>query len=191
MLSKKSIFLLVILGSIVPISFSFDDAVSSFFESIKIPLLELAFSIMTNFAFVVLITLIIPSFLIYGMSKRHAANLWMVFVAAFVLNFILKLIVRRQRPLETVSYPIINVLNYSFPSTHAIIVFSMLPMLVKYFPKLKYFWIVFACLIGFTRIYLSYHFISDVLAGAFFGIIIGLAMLYFLENYEKKNLGRS
>ena len=62
------------------------------------------------------------------------------------------------------------------------LVFCAIPILDKEFPKLKYFWIAFAVLVAFSRIYFGLHFLSDVIAGGLIGYLIGI----FIVNLEKE-----
>ena len=160
------------------ISYAFDEHVNLFFNESRFAFFDVLLSVITNFGFVVVAMLIIPSFILYRKGKNHIFLLWLGFIISFVLNFIAKLIVHRPRPIATFAYPFSDILSYSFPSTHSIVVFSLLPILAKYLPKQKYFWIVFAFLVAFSRIYFGFHFLSDVVFGAFAGYFIGNYLLH-------------
>lgn len=136
-------------------------------------ILNVVLSVITNFGVVIFVTLLLPSIALYKKNKRVVYALWLAFIASFILSFIIKMIVLRQRPIDTVTYPFTNIINYSFPSMHSMIVFSLLPFLVKFLPKQKYFWILFAFFVAFSRIYFRFHFLSDVVFGALFGYFIG------------------
>ena len=118
-----------------------------------------------------------------GKNKKIVYLLWLTFILSFILAFIIKLIVLRQRPTEAFTYPLTNIINYSFPSMHSMVVFSLLPLLIKYMPKQKSFWIIFAFLVGFSRIYFGFHFFSDVVFGALTGYLLGN---FLLKMHEKK-----
>ena len=180
-------FLLIIGILLFLISYNFDQQVSLFFKDIKFALFDAVFGVITNFGVVVLVILILPSIAFYKKNKKITYLLWLAFIISFVLAFVIKLIVLRQRPVEAFTYPFTNILNYSFPSMHAMVVFSLLPILTKHMPKQKHFWIGFGFLIVFSRIYFSFHFLSDVVFGALVGYFIGD---YLLELYEKKKLWR-
>ena len=94
----------------------------------------------------------------------------------------IKIITLRPRPIEISQ--ILNGLNYSFPSLHAAVSFAALPILNNEFPKLRLFWLLFAFLVAFSRIYFEYHFLSDVVFGAFLGYFIGVFAVYIEEKYR-------
>ena len=180
--------ILSILGILICIiSIKFDSQVKLFFNDPKSPLLSVPLSIITNFGFIFVVMLIIPIFMLFNKNKRAVYKLLITFLLSFILNFFVKLIVQRPRPLETLTYPIIHILDYSFPSTHSVVVFAMLPVLIKYLQKQKYLWVAIAFLVAFSRIYFNFHFLSDVVFGAFFGYFIGYSTLNLLEGYNGKN----
>ena len=76
--------------------------------------------------------------------------------------------------------------NFSFPSFQAMLVFCAIPTISKEFPKIKWAWIVFACLAAFSRVYFGLHFLSDVIIGGILGYLIGMLIIK-LE--EKNNFG--
>lgn len=181
-MKRTNKILLLSIGMLVFfISYALDQQISLIFKSDQSKFLSLIFGIITNFGVVLVVFLLIPLILLYK-KKRLPYLLLIAFLASFLLAFIAKLIVLRQRPANILVYPLINIINYSFPSMHAAVAFSLLPALVKFLPKQKYFWIVFAFLAAFSRIYFGFHFLSDVVFGALFGYFIGL---FVLEYYEK------
>jgi undecaprenyl-diphosphatase len=72
----------------------------------------------------------------------------------------------------------------SFPSGHTLTAFAIAALLILYN---KRNWIVigissvYACFVGYTRMYLGVHFPFDVLSGAVFGILIGTGWYYAVE----------
>ena len=164
-------------------SYRLDQQVSLFFRNFRFMLLDFVFSIITNFGFVVLIMLIMPIVILFNKNKKQTYLLLLAFAVSIIFSFVLKLIFLRQRPNELLTYPFVNITDYSFPSMHAAVVFSLLPILIKYLPKQKYFWVIFAFLVAFTRIYFGFHFLSDVVFGGFLGYFIGI---FLLEKYDKK-----
>ena len=184
---KKTNDTLILIAGILLflISYKFDAPVNLFFNGIKFPLFNAILGVITNFGLVVVIILIIPSIILFKKNKKLIYLLFLIFVASIILAFIIKLIVLRQRPIEAFTYPFTHIINYSFPSMHAMVAFSLLPVLIKYLQKYKSFWISFSILVVFSRVYFGFHFLSDVVFGALFGYFLGS---YLLELYEKGKL---
>ena len=69
----------------------------------------------------------------------------------------------------------------SFPSGHTTTAFGFFAFLTIYFakdkPVLQGFFAICAVLIGYSRMYLSQHFLEDVVTGALLGLIAFLIML--------------
>ena len=178
-------FILVFFILIFIISYIFDNNVNSFFKHVKLPVIDAVLSIITNFGVVVLVMVLIPAVILFKNNRKAAYLIFFTFAVSFILAFVIKLIVLRQRPIEAFTYPFTGIINYSFPSMHAMVAFSLLPVMVKHLQKQKIFFIMFAFLVAFSRIYFGVHFLSDVVFGAFAGYFIGK---YLLELHEKKKL---
>ena len=185
---KKDGILFLIFGMVLfYISTFFDKSVGLTSQNIKIPFLDFVLSIITNYGIVLVVVLLIPSLIFYNRDKKLFRLLILTFAISFIFSFILKLIVLRQRPNEILYYPLTNIIDYSFPSMHSMIVFSLLPLLLNYLPKQKSFWITFAFLVAFSRIYFNFHYLSDVVFGAVIGYFIGKILVEFHEE-RKWNL---
>ena len=182
----KSDWAILIIGILLFIvSYNFDQQANLFFKSMIFPLFDAVFSLITNFGIVILVMLIIPSIILYRRNKKQVYLLWLAFFLSVASAFIIKLIFLKQRPVEAFTYPFTNIINYSFPSMHAMAVFSLLPILAKYSAKHKSFWTGFGLVAVFSRIYLGFHFLSDVVFGALAGFLIGN---FLLKLYEEKKL---
>ncbi|MBI2649789.1 phosphatase PAP2 family protein [Candidatus Woesearchaeota archaeon] len=183
---KANNILALIIGILLfLVSYSFDQQVSLFFKDAKFAFLDDILGVATNFGVVMVIMLLLPSIIFCKKNRKIIYLLWLAFLVSVIAAFIIKLIVLRQRPIEALTYPFTSMINYSFPSMHAMVAFSLLPLLMKYLPKQKTFWVAFAFLVAFSRIYFGFHFLSDVVFGAFAGYFIGG---YLLKLYEKKKL---
>lgn len=169
------------------ISYKFDDVINLIFKNLDIPIFDIIFGIITNFGIVVLLLVAIPSLILYRKKKKIAFLLWLNFFISILLTLLLKLIIARQRPIEGLTYSLTHILNYSFPSMHSVVAFSMLAMLITYLPKQRYFWTSFAILVGFSRVYLGFHFLSDVVFGALIGYFAGYYSRKIYEKYYGKN----
>lgn len=103
-------------------------------------------------------------------------------ILSFILNFLLKNIVCRPRP---VGINLVNESGFSFPSGHTMVstvFYGYLAYLICKKTEKKFHWIVYSICsliiltIGISRIYLGVHFASDVLGG----LVIGA---FFLINF--------
>jgi undecaprenyl-diphosphatase len=108
--------------------------------------------------------------------ERHEA--WLICAAlgpvAIVLNYGLKLLVRRPRPVLEGLPPLGGApSSLSFPSAHALSSFAVATAMVRVDPATAGALVV-ALLISLGRPYLGMHYPSDVLAGALLGIALGL-----------------
>lgn len=109
-------------------------------------------------------------------------------VSTFAFNLI-KFIVKRPRPLAG----LILEKGFSFPSGHSLSAVFFYGFLIYFVSKyikntklkriLQVLIIVIILLIGFSRIYLGVHFVSDVIAGFVLGSIILIVFINFL--YKK------
>lgn len=120
---------------------------------------------------------------------------WASIGLAYLVNVLIKIIIRRARPFQDGIVSVlgislyfmknsINTWDFSFPSGHTVLVFCILPILDKEFRKFKWIWLVFAILVGFSRIYFGIHYLSDVLAGAALGYLTGLLIIKIEEKYR-------
>jgi undecaprenyl-diphosphatase len=68
-------------------------------------------------------------------------------------------------------------LTSSFPSGHAASSFACATVLGAFAPSLRVPLYVLAALIACSRVYVGVHYPVDVLAGAFWGVVVGLVVL--------------
>ncbi len=108
-------------------------------------------------------------------------------LAALLLSTIIgqvtiKSIVKRKRPCHTYSdvKMLIAIPNdYSFPSGHTTSSFACATTVCFFFPKIGIFFILFAFLMAFSRLYLFVHYLSDVTFGIILGISVGILVMIF------------
>ncbi len=137
----------------------------------------------------VIVGLILLALIIWGGKTGRIVAFGLILVVALTDQFnssVLKSIFYRSRPCHFVN-DIFNVENVrllvgcgggrSFPSSHAANNASVATFLAFYYPRLKWWFISFAVLIGFSRIYIGVHFPSDVMAGFLVGIVCGYAII--------------
>jgi len=133
-------------------------------------------------------TRIIDTFDFYLLVCKHW--IWSLATAGILCN-IIKYIFGVARPkyfffegFERVDF--FNALHKanSFPSGHTQAAFTLAILLVIYMKK--YYWIIFtiAALMGISRIFMSMHFPSDILFGAYLGSLVPI--LLYKSYYETK-----
>ena len=103
--------------------------------------------------------------------------------SALIDNVILKNVVARTRPYEVIEglTSLVGVQkDYSFPSGHTGSAFAAAVVMFLGLPK-KYGIpiLVFACLMGLSRLYVGVHYPSDVLGGVLIGTGIALFTYWF------------
>jgi undecaprenyl-diphosphatase len=125
-------------------------------------------------------------------KRRWIIPLWTCLGISAIVSFMLKVTVQRLRPfqlgivslLPSLQQASFSTWNFSFPSFQSMLAFCAIPILSKEFPRLKKFWIGFAILVAFSRVYFGMHFFSDVISGALIGYVIGMLVIK-LEKEEK------
>jgi len=191
---KKNLLIFIIGVIVTTISLFLDKTVIRLISLIYVPTIEHIFIIITTLgnAYVFAsITLILTIVLI--IYKRPVTSFLLTVASAFSIQWLLKIIINRPRPFELgLTNPNTNiVVSSSFPSGHTIVFFAIIPLIGKSFPKMRPILWTTASLVGFSRIYLGVHYISDVLAGALLGYFIGWTFMKFEERYLQDNINRS
>jgi len=184
-MKKRDIVVYIIFILTFTISFFIDKQFLSFVALIKNPFFDIIMEWITHFGSVFVILIIMTSLFLWEERKREwIPTLWASFLTAILLCVLLKLIIARPRPTSEVIYPLFNLLIYSFPSLHATVSFAAIPILDKEFPMFKLFWILFAVLVAFSRVYFEFHYLSDVIGGALLGYFIGWLFVYLEEKHK-------
>ena len=181
MMEKKHVSVFIIGSLLFILSLSLNSGIAAAFKNAKSPIFDPLFSVVTNFGVAMVFLLWIPCIILYDKNKKAVKLLLLSFLASFALSFLLKLIFLKERPIGIFEYPFTGIVSYSFPSIHAMVMFSLLPILRKYLPQKMRFFSLFACLVAFTRIYFGFHFLSDIIFGAFSGYFIGNYLIYLHE----------
>lgn len=112
-------------------------------------------------------------------------------IASVVVNNIIKIIIKRERPNFLV---LSNETSYSFPSGHSmisILFFGSIIYLVnkyniKYKKTITILLSIFIILVGLSRLYLGVHFLTDVIGGYLCGFIALIIIIMIFERVEKK-----
>ncbi len=190
---NKWVFVWVLVMFAIILSFYFDYTLARDVSLLRNGVLDRVFLVITKLGSeVILFAIITALFLWRDKKRRWILPLWITLGVSAFVSFLLKITIQRLRPfqlgivsllpkLQEASY---NIWNFSFPSSHSLLAFCVVPILNEQYPKLKKVWIAAAALIAFSRIYLGLHFFSDVIAGGAIGYLIGM-MIVRLEKEEK------
>ena len=171
-----------------------DFSTINFIEQIRTPFLTLFFKAVTamgEWSFVLGVLFFISLFFIIKKRFRYDLILWTITIGGLGTAFVLKEIFHRDRPLGG----LVAEISSSFPSAHAVIsvafyafVFYLLARNTKSnFSKYLLISALFLIpiLLGFSRLYLGVHYLSDVLAGYAIGDIWFLIGVYLAAKSQK------
>ncbi|OGJ13107.1 hypothetical protein A3K82_03675 [Candidatus Pacearchaeota archaeon RBG_19FT_COMBO_34_9] len=192
MKKNKGVIIWILLIISVLISLYFDSFLIKGISFLRNDILYYFFFFITLVSSEIIIFFVLTALFLWRENKRRwIFPLWMCLAVSAVISFILKITIRRLRPFQLGVVSLVSgmseashaVWNFSFPSSHAMFAFCAIPILSEQFPKLKKFWIIFAVLIAFSRVYFGLHFASDVIAGGLIGYLIGLIIV----KAEKEN----
>jgi membrane-associated phospholipid phosphatase len=114
-----------------------------------------------------------------------------------IVLHLIKCIAGRHRPVDLFNHGYFG-FNYfgfgyeltSFPSGHAQTAFTLATALTILFPRLGIPAFLVAGAVGISRIILTSHYLSDVIAGAGIGILFTLAVKYFFDYKQIKLTGK-
>lgn len=122
--------------------------------------------------------------------KIGVMSLCALFLSVIIDNVILKNLIARTRPcdvIEGLTCLIQRPTDFSFPSGHTGSSFAAAVILFLGLPK-KYSFtaIILAALIGFSRLYVGVHYLSDVIGGAVIGTMIAVLVYWIGINWVRK-----
>ena len=140
-------------------------------------------------------TLVVMIMLLFGdrNTKLFAVELAALFIVGIVSGEVLKILLPRQRPYETLSgigLLVPSESDSSFPSGHALIVAIGAAFSLARFKSriLGLGLTVEAAIVCYSRVYVGVHYPLDVAAGVLFGVsIVGIGLL-LIEQYLGKIL---
>ncbi len=181
-----------------------DQVANPLLHAISSPALDSVMTGITNLASVPVVAavLIVACAVLLSAGRRNDALLLLVAIAGSVaLNEILKVLIARPRP----ALPWADVLpDYSFPSGHTMnsfVLYMTLALIVWRWKGRRLgsvavaLALVIAVSVGFSRIYLGYHYFSDVVGGLAAGlawlVVIGISFEVIPRTSARRSQGRA
>jgi membrane-associated phospholipid phosphatase len=172
-----------------------DTQLSTWLHIHQTPRLTAAMFAVTYLGSTQVVSSIAAAFGLYFISRRRfywlAALISSVF-GGMLLNKLLKYAFHRPRPFF--DNPLLTLTSYSFPSGHTMMATTLYALIATYFfarlPELRVRVLIILAasliilLVGFSRIYLGAHYLSDVLAAMAEGLAwlsLCLTVIYFIR----------
>ncbi|HLD15414.1 MAG TPA: phosphatase PAP2 family protein [Candidatus Nanoarchaeia archaeon] len=161
------------------ISLIYDKQIVLFFYNHRIAFLDPVFAYIIKINRWILLALLT---IVFARKLRHVLIWWLTFAATLGVSYVLKDIFSRLRPADFFSSLGMNIglvptSGLSFPSGHAVTLAASIPLVSKYTPKLKNYWIAIVSIILFARVYGSVHYFSDIFTGCLIGYFVGVLIL--------------
>ena len=147
--------------------------------------------------------LLVPSYAVLRFVLKN--KLWSMRILFFfisistsgLINLLIKWLAGRHRPIGMFNnglfgFEYFRVIHEStsFPSGHTVTAFSLATAVSILFPRWSIPAFAVAVAIGVSRILITSHYLSDVLAGAGMGIFCTLVVKYFFDKYNVKLVGK-
>ena len=129
-----------------------------------------------------------------GTRKTGVLALLSMGVNVLLVNVALKNLIGRERPFQKIEG--LEILchrphDYSFPSGHTAVSFAAATaVLLGGYKRLGALLLLYAVLVGFSRMYLGVHYPTDVIAGALIGASSALGVIFsdkLIAKLRKKN----
>jgi undecaprenyl-diphosphatase len=160
-----------------------DRRINEYFASHNNPRLRRAFRALTHFG-TGAVWITIYALLLILFYNQFTRLIWALILAegvGLLIVIILRYATKRERPIARYeSFSLTPWNRYSFPSHHTLRSFMIAVVVGTDSPGLLPFLVVMAAAVGFSRIYLSKHYFSDVLVGALLGAFVGTASQRFI-----------
>ncbi len=188
------LFILFLIWSVLMLKGKLNELDDNFYSKIKITDVKTKlWRIITCLASGKFVALLCILFLIFMENKKVAIVIIINMLIMWVLIGTLKRIFKRNRPNIN---PLVEEEGYSYPSGHTmtatifygflifLIIISNITIPLKII--LTSLFVLLVLLIGYTRVYLGVHFLSDVIGAILFGssyLLLYIFFTYFILNF--------
>jgi len=138
--------------------------------------------------------ILVPAFIYFwflAKNKLWSKRILFIFIslsASGLVNMLVKWIAGRHRPINLFTNGFFGFDHFhtvyeltSFPSGHTVTAFSLAAAVSILFPRAGIAAFIIAISIGMTRIILTSHYLSDVIAGAGIGILSTMIVKYYFD----------
>ncbi len=103
------------------------------------------------------------------------------FFARYFLVTIFRFFIERQRPFFFFENLLAQIKETnSFPSGHTVFYFALSTIVYLYNKKIGMVFLALSFLMSFARIFVGYHWLGDILAGIFLGVLFALLIKHLL-----------
>jgi len=181
----------ITIAVVTGMSFPGDTSVSEWINNIQSPFFDALMPVVSYLgAFPYCIIASLLAGLAFWLFKRRIESLFIVIVPyiGVSISYILKFLIERPRPFE-------DSLQNSFPSGHTIYTSILLGLIIYFIPQVikNKTWCnavqIFAViLMGFSRIYLQYHWLSDVLASLIIATLVIVPAIIIYKYLMKREI---
>jgi membrane-associated phospholipid phosphatase len=142
------------------------------------------------------ITVILFAVILLFFNYRKAIQLGVIYVFSSQITQILKRSIFREVPRPSKYFEGRIDLHYvegveihqmmSFPSGHTTSIFAFMAFLaiITKNKTISIFYLLIACVGGFSRMYLAQHFLEDVIAGSIIGVFTAFIVTVLLNKYD-------
>ena len=179
---RHIIFILILIA----ISLYFDDSIITYITGFRTENANIVMTIITKLEIIwISFALLFIPFLLSEKHKPKLFPLWGSIVLALFMTHILKIFFLSARPAVLT---LTQETSPGFPSMHTSLMFSVIPIILLTYKKIAPAWIIAACLIAFSRLYVGVHYLSDIIGGIAVGLLSGEVFVWLEEKkrFSKK-----
>lgn len=132
------------------------------------------------------------SVIIFWFTRREHNRMMVIcggiaFILAEIMGKIAGAVYSNHQPfavLSNVNNLMAHEIDNSFPSDHTILFFSFCATFFLFGKNGRFFWVILACLVGVSRIWVGVHYPADIIVGAIIGIFAAFISYHVVPNLE-------